>query len=412
MPVSNRSQVIEQLARRVRAIECGVGREALTSRVCQASRTDEPLSQSDYPIEESATEEPGQPGERGRTGATDDGALPTGIGPLDDRLPEGGLPAGSLMEWLGPIEGGGAGTLLFLVARHRLQAGGVGIVIDRDRQFYPPATGFSDEMLARTIVLRPGSDGDTLWALEQSLRCPGVAFVVCRLDRVQPNAYRRLKLAAETGGGLGLFPREERCRSQSSWADLRLLVEPVSTEIPPLDKGGPGGVAREAFPLPVQHNSTVRQGSPSVRRRSPSVRRGSPDPAETADRRSPLRTGDLRSHEVRGRETRAQQGETRAQQTSTRAQQSLATFARTPPNPPLVRGGTLFNPAPPFSPFRFPLSALPPESHTRRLRLHILHHRGRAAGDVIELEIDYETGDVRTAPTLAAATHPLRAAGA
>lgn len=301
MPVSNRSQVIEQLARRVRAIECGVGREALTSRVCQASRTDEVSSQSDNPAEEDPTEEPGQSGERGRTGATDDGGLPTGIGPLDDRLPEGGLPPGSLVEWLGPVEGGGAGTLLFLVAGSRLQSGGVGIVIDRDHRFYPPATGFSDEMLARTIVLRAGNESDTLWALEQSLRCPGVAFVVCRLDRVQPNAYRRLKLAAETGGGLGLFPREERCRSQSSWADLRLLVEPVS---------------KVGWAVPTKRT--------------------------------------LQKH----------------------------------------RGGH----SPPYE--------------LRRLRLHILHHRGRAAGDVIELEIDYETGDVRTAPALAAATHPLRAAGA
>ncbi|MFQ5734843.1 MAG: ImuA family protein [Planctomycetaceae bacterium] len=158
--------------------------------------------------------------------------LSTGIPVLDDLLPERGIPPGTLIEWLSDGAGVGAGTLAFTVAAHVMPENGVCVVIDPGRSFYPPAirlrsrAGPQGRGLERVIVVHPAGDRDALWALEQSLRCCGVAVVVCRLGHLHGHVYRRLQLAAETGGGVGLLLRPVEYRSQPSWADVRVLIEP------------------------------------------------------------------------------------------------------------------------------------------------------------------------------------------
>src|SRR5262245_30508444 len=63
----------------------------------------------------------------------------TGLPALDSLLPQQGLTPGTLWEWLSAGEGAGSATLTLLVAA-RLQAqGGALVVIDEQREFYPPA---------------------------------------------------------------------------------------------------------------------------------------------------------------------------------------------------------------------------------------------------------------------------------
>ena len=229
------------------------------------------------------------------------GLFSTGIPALDRLLPEQGISPGTLVEWLSRGDGCGAGTLVFAVAAHLTQGNGACVIIDRNRSFYPPPLllpshqKLSASDLDRTIVVHPPDKRDTLWALEQSLRCCGVAVVICRLGHLNDHAYRRLQLAAETGGGIGLLLRPGEHRSQPSWADIRLWVE--------------------ALPFDARFE------------RKPS-------------------------------------SETDA----------------------LTLG--------------------------RLLRIELIHCRGRAGGEAVELEIDDETGDVRLAPRLAVAKDSIRAAGA
>lgn len=161
----------------------------------------------------------------------------TGLGPLDALLPEGGIYPGSLVEWLGEGKASGAGTLLFLtaasVARDDEDYGrGNLVIVDRLREFYPPAAWHLGIDLQHTIVVRPINSDDAMWALEQSLRCPGVAVVIGFVGQVNERVFRRLQLAAETGGGIGLLLRPARFLGQPSWADIRLHVVPRPTSSP------------------------------------------------------------------------------------------------------------------------------------------------------------------------------------
>jgi protein ImuA len=159
----------------------------------------------------------------------------TGLPELDRLLPQGGLTPGTLWEWLSAGEGAGSATLTLLLAA-RLQAqGGALVVIDEAREFYPPAAAQRGIALERTVVVQPANARDALWAWEQALRSPAGCTVWGWLERLDDRSFRRLQLAVEAGGGLGLLLRPQTCRP--SWAEARLLVTPVGVARPESSKG-------------------------------------------------------------------------------------------------------------------------------------------------------------------------------
>ena len=151
----------------------------------------------------------------------------SGCGPLDRLLSAGGFRPGTLVEWLAAGEGSGAATLALAAARRACDEGGALVVLDQRREFHPPAAVRLDIEPESLIVVQPGSEADHRWALDQSLRCPGVAAVLAWPEKLDGRTFRRLQLAAEEGGGLGLLIRPLAARHEPSWADVRLLVEPL-----------------------------------------------------------------------------------------------------------------------------------------------------------------------------------------
>lgn len=152
--------------------------------------------------------------------------ISTGCPAWDALLPGGGFRQGSLVEWLADGDGTGRQTLALHVARQALRKGGVVVVLDRERSFFPPAVfhwGIPPESL---IVVQPSNPGEQLWALEQSLRCRAVVAVLAGLEKLDPLAFRRLQLAAEQGGGVGLLFRPGWVRHEPTWAEVRFWVEP------------------------------------------------------------------------------------------------------------------------------------------------------------------------------------------
>ena len=178
--------------------------------------------------------------------------LPTGFGPLDRLLPAGGVHRGALIEWIedgagtgatGGTTAGGVTALACAVACTiaRRSAGATVIVIDRRGWFHPPAVlpwlnsrealdgrealgGISPSHLH---VARPAREDDEIWAIDQALRCPGVAAVLAWPGRVHPTAMRRWQLAARSGGAVGLLVRPAHTRRDPSWAEARVQVTPA-----------------------------------------------------------------------------------------------------------------------------------------------------------------------------------------
>jgi protein ImuA len=151
----------------------------------------------------------------------------TGCSSLDARLPGGGWPTASLIEVL--LDDTGLGEVqLFLPALVESQrtSGDVPwlVWIAPPHEPYAPALAQQGIELTRLLIVRPTTATEALWAAEQALGSGVCAAVLLWLKGTDDRWLRRLKLAAEAGGALGVLFRPERHRFESSPASLRLLM--------------------------------------------------------------------------------------------------------------------------------------------------------------------------------------------
>ena len=163
----------------------------------------------------------------------DEHRVSTGCEAFDNLLPSGALQPGMLVELLAERRGSGAGAIAIECARQMLgETNGCLVVTDRWRRFYPPAAvargiETKDLSIVRSSDQQIMSGAEELWALDQALRCAGVGVVMAWLDKVDPLAFRRLQLAAETGQTLALLMRPARVRALPTWSDVQLMVRPL-----------------------------------------------------------------------------------------------------------------------------------------------------------------------------------------
>ncbi|UCC28805.1 MAG: hypothetical protein JSU86_11450 [Phycisphaerales bacterium] len=196
--------------------------------------------------------------------------IPTQLPSLDAVLPHGGLPCGAVTEILSDGPGVGAMSLAMHIAGrclpcrwhgqatarpwvqsrntaksrrtsgpchpiepdHRLETGAPWedrrciVLIDTHGDFYPPAVCRHGIALDRLIIVRAANEKDVFWAVDQSLRCVAVAVVIASLRHPEERLSRRLQLAAESSGCIGLVLRPVH-RGVKSFAALQMLVESV-----------------------------------------------------------------------------------------------------------------------------------------------------------------------------------------
>ena len=166
--------------------------------------------------------------------------ISSGCAGLDRLLPQGGLFPGRIVEWVSRDWGDGAGWLSWQMAASALRWGkqrgrGRVVVIDTEGWFYPAvalAAGIAAEEL---MVLRPANRSDGIWAADQALRSRAVAAVwgSFPVDVLEERHARRLQLASEDGGALGLWMFPEKMLSQPCWGEVRLAVR----GLPLVDQG-------------------------------------------------------------------------------------------------------------------------------------------------------------------------------
>lgn len=176
---------------------------------------------------------------------------------LDALLPHGGLRPGTLVEWVCDARRAGASLLAMIAAAsvlgHEASGNRPLVVVEGlgdaaqvgDESFYPPAAislGIAADSMMIIRKQRGHTRGDLIWAIDQSLRSGAVAAVYAEIgDWLDPTDARRLQLAAETGGAVGLFVRPMGLRRQpasrptansaaatrASFADVRWIVSPL-----------------------------------------------------------------------------------------------------------------------------------------------------------------------------------------
>ncbi len=143
--------------------------------------------------------------------------LPFGLAEVDARLPGGGLALGALHEVAGGGNGAidGAAAALFAAGIAARTKGKVLWCITRP-DLFAPALAQAGLTPDRVIYLESGDEATVLACFEEGLRNGGLGAVVAEVARLPMTASRRLQLAAEGSGGIGLALRRWRRQTEAS----------------------------------------------------------------------------------------------------------------------------------------------------------------------------------------------------
>ena len=179
-----------------------------------------------------------------RLGNSSGRSFRTGLEALDALAPGGAFARGAVHELLADRK---EGTPLFAamllasasapLAASRISerplireaASGVIIWCDPHHELYPPALTPHGIDLKRLYLLR-AKPADLTWAITECLRCKGVGAVVAPVQKLSRLEARRLQLAAEQGGGMGILLRPTGPGSEIYAAATRWLVRPAPGE--------------------------------------------------------------------------------------------------------------------------------------------------------------------------------------
>ncbi|HWL82445.1 MAG TPA: hypothetical protein VNR89_15965 [Roseomonas sp.] len=133
-------------------------------------------------------------------------------------LPGGGLARAALHEVLAATPGSGTAFCALLLAR----SGGTVLWITAGEEAlrpWPPGLAGCGLTPERLVLARAKAWVDALWAMEEALRCPAVSGALLLAGgqtALDLTATRRLQLAAEAGGALGLLLRADDGAAGSS----------------------------------------------------------------------------------------------------------------------------------------------------------------------------------------------------
>ncbi len=171
-----------------------------------------------------------------------------GMPAIDALLPEGGLLTGALHEIeagpgpsgrVAPHDGAALGFAAHLLGRF-----GPGTILWCRRptgtfDAAPYAAALSSWFdPARLLMVTARRDEDLFWAMEEGLRCPGIAAVLGETRAADPTAGRRLSLAAEKNGVPALLLRAQPGPPQSVCATRWRIASASSASTPGLTDVG------------------------------------------------------------------------------------------------------------------------------------------------------------------------------
>ena len=149
--------------------------------------------------------------------------MTTGYPQLDSILPEHGWPKSALVEVITPHWGIGELKLLLPLMKSMTEQKRYLLWVSPPYIPYAPAMVEAGVDINYVIVIKPEvSCKDALWSMEKALQSEACGLVLAWLDWLPNGVVRRLQLAAQNSGSLGVLFRQRN--DQNSPAALRLQL--------------------------------------------------------------------------------------------------------------------------------------------------------------------------------------------
>jgi protein ImuA len=131
------------------------------------------------------------------------------LGPMKNAFPNGLFPSGAIHEFFcaGAEEAAATGGFIAALLAALMQRSGVAIWIGSNRTVFPPALVSFGIAADKIIFIDLQKEKDVLWAMEEALKCDGIAVVIGEMQELGFTASRRLQLAVEQSRVTGFIIR-------------------------------------------------------------------------------------------------------------------------------------------------------------------------------------------------------------
>ncbi len=180
-----------------------------------------------------------------------------GLGPVENAFPNGVFPTGVIHEFLSaaPEQAAANGGFISGILNTLMQHGGACLWISMQRTLFPPSLKIFGVEPHRMIFIDLKREKDVLWAMEEALKCKGLAAVIGELREISFTQTRRLQLAAEQSKVTGFVLRSDPKKISATACVARWNITSLPSE---LENGMPG----VGFPRWNVELLKVRNGNP------------------------------------------------------------------------------------------------------------------------------------------------------
>ncbi|MGO4289259.1 ImuA family protein [Chitinophaga sp. RAB17] len=159
-------------------------------------------------------------------------AVDVGLGPIKDAFPNRSFPTGAVHEFLSTATEDAAATAGFIsgLLGCLMTGGGICLWISTSRTIFPPALKSFGIAPDQIIFVDLERDKDALWAMEEALKCEGLAAVVGEIREISFANSRRLQLAVEQSRVTGFIHRHQPRSIGTTTCVSRWRITPLISE--------------------------------------------------------------------------------------------------------------------------------------------------------------------------------------
>ncbi len=162
-----------------------------------------------------------------------DDAIDTGLGPIENAFPGRCFPIGAVHEFTSQSFEHVASTNGFIagIIGRLMEKGGACLWVSNRRTLFPPALKLFGIDPERIIFANPTKIKETLWTIEEALKCNALGAVVGELSELSFTDSRRLQLAVEKSHVTGFIHRVN-ARSENTVACVsRWQIRPLASNL-------------------------------------------------------------------------------------------------------------------------------------------------------------------------------------
>jgi protein ImuA len=156
-----------------------------------------------------------------------------GLGPIKNAFPNAVFPLGAVHEFLSASPEDGAATNGFVsgILSSLMRKGGASIWIGNSSTIFPPALRSFGIAPEKIIFIDLEKEKEMLWAMEEALKCEGLAAVIGEIKELSFTASRRLQLAVEQSEVTGFILRNNPRSINTTACVTRWKITSVPSEL-------------------------------------------------------------------------------------------------------------------------------------------------------------------------------------